>query len=96
MAERAGERIVGEDLYTSLGSATLRMELDGVPLWQDGAHVAVKQLATYFASYLYLPRLRDMNLLANAVMDGISLMTWSTDSFALAEGMTRISSAISH
>jgi len=63
----------------------LRQELDRVPLWR-GNHVALKQLMEDFAQYLYLQRLRDSNVLLNAVRDGATLTTWATDSFAYAEG----------
>lgn len=37
-----------EQLITSLGGVRLRMELDGIPLW-DGEHVSTHQLWSYFA-----------------------------------------------
>ena len=51
-----------ELLITALGGVRLRMELDRVPLWQ-GDHVSTQQLWSYFAQYLYLPRLRDRSVL---------------------------------
>jgi len=60
------------------------MELDRVPLWR-GDHVAIRELAEYFARYLYLPRLRDGDVLLQAIRDGLGLMTWAQDSFAFAE-----------
>ena len=53
-------------LITNWAGSLLRMELDRVPLWR-GNHVAVKQLADDFARYLYLPRLRDNSVLAEAI-----------------------------
>ena len=50
-----------------------------------GDHVAVKQLIEDFARYLYLPRLREPEVLLGAVKDGIALLTWEQDSFALAD-----------
>lgn len=38
-----------------------------------------------FARYTYLPRLKDSSVLLNAIQDGVSLLTWEQDSFALAE-----------
>ena len=46
------------------------MELDRIPLWRSD-HVAVKQLAEDFARYVYLPRLKDSNVLVGAVRDGV-------------------------
>jgi len=67
----------------------LRTELDKVPLW-DGNHVAVKQLIEYFARYLYLPRLRDSQVLIEAVRDGVARTTWMQDSFAYADGFDEV------
>ena len=66
------------------GSTILRKHLDEVPLWR-GEHVAVKQLVEDFARYLYLPRLAGSDVLAQAVRDGVALLTWRSDSFAYAE-----------
>jgi hypothetical protein len=60
------------------------MELDRVALWR-GDHVAIKQLADDFARYVYLPRLRDATVVAEAIRDGILLLTWEQDSYAYAE-----------
>ena len=56
-----------------------------MPLWR-GPHVAVKQLAEDFARYLYLPRLRDSNVLGEAISEGLGLISWAQDSFAYADG----------
>ena len=69
---------------TSLGSARLRMDLDKVPLWR-GDHVAIRQLVEDFGRYLYLPRVRDPEVLLGAIRGGFSLLTWEKDSFAYAE-----------
>ena len=45
-----------------MGGSTLRLELDRIPLWR-GNHVGLKQLAEDMAKYLYLPRLRDDDVL---------------------------------
>jgi len=60
------------------------MELDRIPLWR-GNHVPVTQLADDFAQYLYLPRLRGRDVLAEAIRDGLRIMTWAQDSFAYAD-----------
>ncbi len=61
------------------------MELDRVPLWR-GDHVAIRQLADDFARYVYLPRLRDSQVLTAAVQDGLGLLLWQRESFAYADG----------
>ena len=60
------------------------MGLDKVPLWR-GDHVAIRQLVEDFGRYLYLPRVRDPEVLLGAVRGGFSLLTWEKDSFAYAE-----------
>ena len=85
LAMRASKKLKGDELLlTGFAATRLRMELDRIPLWR-GDHVAVKQLAEDFARYLYLPRLKDSNVLLGAIRDGISLLTWEQDSFAFAD-----------
>ena len=56
-----------------------------MPLWR-GEHVAVRQLVEDFARYPYLPRLSGPEVLARSVSDGLALLTWEAEAFALAEG----------
>jgi len=65
------------------------MELDRVPLWR-GNHVQVKQLVEDFARYLYLPRLKNSNVLLNAISEGLNLLTWTQDSFAFADSFDEV------
>jgi hypothetical protein len=67
-----------------LGGTRLRHEIDRVPLWR-GNHVGVKQLCEDMARYLYLPRLRDDDVLLGAVRDGLERLTWQDETFAFAE-----------
>jgi hypothetical protein len=85
LAVRASKKLRSDEHYlTSFAPTRLRMELDRVPLWR-GNHVAVKQLVEDFARYLYLPRLRNSSVLLDAISDGVNLLTWTQDSFALAD-----------
>ena len=88
LAIRAGKKLRAEDmLVTQLAGNPLRREIDKIPLWPEGeGHVSVRQLQDYFAQYLYLPRLKNAAALADAVQDGVALMTWAQDSFAYADG----------
>jgi len=86
LAVRASKKLRNEEmLLAQLGGPRLRHELDRVPLWR-GEHVGVKQLAEDFATYLYLPRLCDDSVLLDAIRDGLSRLTWQTDTFAYADG----------
>ena len=73
-----------ELLVTQLGSTTLRLEMDRIPLWR-GDDVPIRQLVEDFARYLYLPRLSDASVLTNAIERGLGLLTWAQDAFAYAE-----------
>jgi len=85
LASRAAKRLKSEEmLLLQIGATRLRMELDRVPLWR-GDSVGVKQLVEDFARYLYLPRLRDSQVLVAAISEGVRLMTWNPDSFGYAE-----------
>jgi predicted AAA+ superfamily ATPase len=85
LAVRASKRLRNEELLVpALAGTRLRMELDRIPLWR-GDDVAIKQLAEDFARYLYLPRLKDSQVLAAAVQDGLGLLLWQSESFAYAD-----------
>ncbi len=85
LAVRAGKKLRGDDLLaTALAGTMLRMWLDKVPLWR-GDHVSVRQLVEDFARYHYLPRLKDPAVLLAAIREGLGLLTWEQDSFALAD-----------
>lgn len=85
LAVRASKKLRNDELLvTALAGTRLRMELDRVPLWR-GDHVPIKQLAEDFARYLYLPRLTEPAVLLQAIRDGLALLTWDRETFALAE-----------
>ncbi len=85
LAARASKRLRSDELLIALlGSTMLRRQLDQVPLWRDD-HVAVRQLVEDFARYLYLPRIAGPEVLIQAMRDGVSLLTWQSDTFAYAE-----------
>ena len=86
LAVRASKRLRSEELLlSSMGSTILRKHMDDVPLWR-GDQVSVRQLVGDFASYVYLPRLVGPEVLLQSIRDGISLMTWERETFALADG----------
>ena len=86
LATRACKKLKNEELLMiQLGDVRLRHELDRVPLWR-GDHVGIKQLAEDVAKYLYLPRLRDQDVLVEAIREGVAKLTWHTETFAYADG----------
>ncbi|MEN9234102.1 MAG: hypothetical protein Q6J74_08425, partial [Gloeomargarita sp. DG02_1_bins_92] len=48
-------------------------------------HIDLKQLWNYLTQYLYLPRLKDQNVLLEAVRTGVASTVWA-DHFAYAAG----------
>jgi hypothetical protein len=85
LAVRASKKLRSDELLlTGFAATRLRMELDRVPLWR-GDHVAANQLVEDFARYLYLPRLKDSNVLTAAVQDGLGLLLWKDETFAYAD-----------
>lgn len=85
LAVRASKKLKNEEmLLLQLGGPRLRHELDRVPLWR-GDHAGTKQLAEDFATYLYLPRLANDAVLEDAIRDGLSRLTWQSDTFAYAD-----------
>lgn len=72
-----------EWLYDRLGGPTLRFVLDQA-VWMDRPHVLLKDLARYFTSYLYLPRLQNADVLVGAVRDGLEQAV-KEEGFAYAE-----------
>ena len=86
LAVRASKKLRSDELLIAgLGSTILRKHLDAVPLWR-GDHVALRQVVDDFARYLYLPRVAGPDVLLQAIRDGITLLTWRTETFAYAEG----------
>lgn len=85
LAVRASKKLRNDELLiTSFAPSRLRLELDAIPLWR-GDHVSIKQLVEDFARYTYLPRLKNPEVLLQAIRDGLSLPSWAQDSFAYAE-----------
>ena len=85
LAARASKKLRNDELLvTGLGHTVLRKYLDDVPLWR-GDHVAIRQLGEDFAQYTYLPRIRDAEVLLEAIRSGLRTLLWTQDSFAYAE-----------
>ena len=70
IAKAAKKLRSAEQLITRWSPALLKMELDRW-LWKDEPHIELKKLWEYFASYCYLPRLRDSEVLLNTIREGI-------------------------
>jgi predicted AAA+ superfamily ATPase len=85
LALKASRKLKNDELLIArMAGIRLRHEMNKVPLWR-GDNVSVKQLAEDFAQYLYLPRLTDSRVVAEAARDGVSLLTWNPETFAYAD-----------
>ncbi|NJO76740.1 MAG: ATP-binding protein [Leptolyngbyaceae cyanobacterium RM1_406_9] len=83
---RASKKAVYEsDLLITYAATNLRLEALDRYLWKDTNHLDLKRLWEYLAQYLYFPRLKNENVLLEAIHDGVTSTVWS-DSFAYAEG----------
>ncbi|QBD80736.1 ATP-binding protein [Ktedonosporobacter rubrisoli] len=85
LAVNAGRKLRSEELLiTQFAGTRLRSELDSV-LWQKKNHVSVKDLLKYFAQYVYLPRLKNSDVLLSAISEGVQAPMWEKETFAYAE-----------
>jgi predicted AAA+ superfamily ATPase len=87
LAARAARRLVDAgQLCTAYAPVLLRHELDGplASLWDEG-QISAGELWDVFARYPYLPRLATRQVLMDAVRRGPALLTWASDSFAVAD-----------
>ena len=90
VAQRASRRLVSDGtLATQFPPVMLRLKLDDekalASRWADG-HVAATTLWEDFAKYVYLPRLRDQDVLMATIAAGPASMTWQAEGFAVAAG----------
>lgn len=82
--QRASYRAVTDDhLITRWGPRLLQLDLQRFNLWQGADHLSVRQLWQYLATYLYLPRLRDKDVLLATIRAGAA----ATDFFGYAMGV---------
>jgi predicted AAA+ superfamily ATPase len=89
LAVRAARKLIGEGyLYASYPATLLRKRLDEqlAAMWEPG-HVAVSALWDVLTRYLYLPRLRDLDVLLGCVAAGPASLSWQQDGFATADGI---------
>jgi uncharacterized protein len=90
IARRAGKRFESDEaLLTQFGPGRLRKALDQFDLWRGQSHVEIKQVQTDLATYLYLPRLRDRQLVIDALRSAVSQLV--CDHVAHADGFERAS-----
>jgi hypothetical protein len=87
LAARASKKLKNEELLiTNMAGTRLHLEITQVPLWRaPGNHVGVKQLVDDFAKYVYLPRVKNAQVILDAIQEGAARLTWRQDTFAYAD-----------
>ncbi len=85
LASNASRRLKTEDMLSvDYAGTNLRRKMDEIPLWR-GNHVSIKELADFFARYVYLPRLKNTDVLLNAIGEGMQSLNWQLETFAYAD-----------
>jgi predicted AAA+ superfamily ATPase len=87
LAIRAGAKLRNEELLVvKFGGVNLRLALiQKLGTYWDAHHeVGLRELWSWFARYVYLPRLRDVSVLEGAVRDGAGNILWRSETFAYA------------
>jgi hypothetical protein len=89
IAQRTSRKLVNDGaLQVQFPAVMLRNRLDHVlsRMWEHG-DVSVKDLWDVFAKYVYLPRLRDVDVLRAAIAEGPAMTSWQSEGFAVALGV---------
>jgi len=87
--ERVAKKLESiEQLITSYAGVRIRMDLDKekARLWEDDGTIKVQKLWSYYAQYLYLPRLASFGVLSAAIDDAVSKTDWA-EKFAYADAV---------
>ncbi|HQJ01840.1 MAG TPA: Swt1 family HEPN domain-containing protein [Flexilinea sp.] len=86
LVSRASKKLIMEQqLITDWAPALLRIELDRW-LWKNENHIHIDKLWENLAQYLYLPRLRDEEVLIKTIRNGVNSTDWE-EYFAYASGL---------
>jgi predicted AAA+ superfamily ATPase len=86
LAERIAKKLDSEErLITIYGGTRVRMDLDRIPLWTDRQDISVEALWKAYCQFPYLPRLASFDVLTVAIADGVSKLTWESETFGYAE-----------
>lgn len=85
---QASRKLVSEEhLITTYAAARLTLEILKDYVWKNANHVDLKTLWKYLTNYLYLPRLKNEQVLLDAIAEGVGkdLCSWQ-ENFAYASG----------
>lgn len=81
---KVARKVRGAELVAKWSPALLKMEVLDKWLWKDEPHVSVKRVWECLTTYLYMPRLRDEDVLLAAIRDGLQ----SRDYFGYATSVS--------
>jgi hypothetical protein len=83
---RASRKLLHEEyLITDYAPSRLHMEVLQPYLWDEHNHIDIKRLWEMIAQYTYLPRLKNHQVLLDAIQKGASGLLWE-ESYAYATG----------
>ena len=93
VAQRVSRKLINDgNLQIQFPPVMLRLKLDNelASRWEDG-QVSIASLWDDFAKYIYLPRLRDVDVLVATAERGPASVAWQSDGFAVAQGNDQVS-----
>lgn len=83
---QASRKLIQEErLITTYAAPRLTLEILNDYVWKNSNHIDLKTLWKYLSNYLYLPRLKNEQVLLNAIADGVGNLLWNQN-FAYAHG----------
>jgi hypothetical protein len=84
--ERIARKLESEErLITSYGGTRVRMDIDRIPLWKERGDISVGDLWKAYCEYPYMTRLASIDVLLNAISNGLGNLQWATETFAYAD-----------
>lgn len=86
LAERVTKKAEStEFVLRTYATSLLRQQIDRLGLWAKQPHVQVEVLSTYFTQYLYMPRVRDHDVIRAAIRHMTEVLLPEQDGFAYAD-----------
>ncbi|AUB44950.1 putative ATPase, AAA+ superfamily (plasmid) [Nostoc flagelliforme CCNUN1] len=83
---RASRKLIHEEhLIANYSASRLRLEVLDLYIWRNANHIDLKALWKYLTNYPYLPRLKNEQVLLDAVQEGVAALL-RTENFAYATG----------
>jgi predicted AAA+ superfamily ATPase len=88
LAERVTKKAETQEfLLKTYAASLLRQQIDKLRLWDKQPHVQVDTLCGYFTQYLYMPRVRDHEVVKTAIRQMTDVLLPEQDGFAYADSL---------